>query len=78
MAPQSRGGQELKKTNHQMLQKPIPKHPQIFFVCCFVATIVQKWFVELQVQSYNRLKWIRNKKVMKFENRSGKKKKHVL
>jgi len=28
MAPQNRGGQKLKNTNHRLLQRPIPEHLQ--------------------------------------------------
>ncbi len=78
MAPQSRRVQKLKKQNHWMLQKPVPKHLKKILVCCSIAIKVQRWFVKLQVPPYNTLnhfKWIRNKKVMKFESKRGPKRK---
>jgi len=38
--PQSRGSQDVKKTNHQTLQNPIPKHQKNF--CSFVIIKVQR------------------------------------
>jgi len=32
MAPQNKGGEELKKTNHRIVQKPKPNHPKKLYV----------------------------------------------
>jgi hypothetical protein len=36
MAPQSKGGQKLRKKNHLALQRPILKHPEISFYVVFL------------------------------------------
>jgi hypothetical protein len=48
MTPQNKEGQELKKTNHQTLQRLVPKHSKKFFVCYLVIR-VQRSFVEFEV-----------------------------
>ncbi len=74
MAPQIRGGQELKKINHQNATKTSSQTPTKFLICCSITIRAQRWFVDFRWHSYstlNRLKWIRNKNVMRFESRKG-------
>jgi hypothetical protein len=48
MAPQSKRGQELQKDNlASNITKANSQTPKKFFVCYFVAFIVQGWFAEL-------------------------------
>jgi len=58
-------GQELKKTNHQTLQRLNLEHPKNCFYVLFVVIRVQRWFVELQgttLEHFKSFKMNNNKK----------------
>jgi hypothetical protein len=61
-----------------MLQRPIPKHPNNSL---YVILLLLKFKVDLQnfkwcfYNTSNHLKWVRNKKIMKFKNGKGPKEK---
>jgi len=40
MAPQSKGGSKTQKNNHQILQRPIPEHPNF---CVYVVLLLSKF-----------------------------------
>jgi hypothetical protein len=57
MAPQSRGGQELKTTDHNQFL-----NTQYFLLCCFFVIIVPLLFVELKVALLFHFKTFKMKK----------------
>ncbi len=75
--PKVKGMKNAKKQTIKSYQSQFPNTQAILcmLLCYFRLPI---WFVKLQVSSYsilNRLKWIRNKKVMKFGSRRDPKRK---
>jgi hypothetical protein len=75
--PKVKGVKNSKK-NHWKLQRLILKHPKSsFYVALFLLDLEDdlKNFKFHSYSTLNGLKWIRNKKVMRFESRRGLKRK---
>jgi hypothetical protein len=56
IAPQSRGVQKLKKTNHQMLQRPIPEHLKKSLYVVLNSKIICRTLGATFIMFLNRLK----------------------
>jgi hypothetical protein len=77
MAPKVKGFKNS-KNKPQKVTKANSWPPKQFLVCYSIRR-VPRWFIELQVGSYNILnclKWIKTKKVMRFERMRGPKTKN--
>jgi len=72
--PKVKGVKNSKKTNYQMLQRPVHEHPKNSL---YVALLLLEFQVHLQnfrwcsYNTFNRLKWMRKKKVMRFKSKRG-------